>query len=139
MFGVLDISTSALVAQRINLDTIAGNIAGMYTTRDASGNPIPYRRRVALMAPGDPAAGPNAPGVHVAAVLPDPSPFRLVRDPDHPDAIKTGPTAGYVRMPNIDYSTEMVNALQASRAYEANVTVIETTKALAESALRLLA
>ena len=139
MFGSLDISTSALVTQRVNLDTIAGNVAGMHTTRDANGNPTPYRRRVALVAPGNPAAGPGAPGVHVAAVVDDPSPFPLVHNPGHPDAIKTGPQAGYVRMPNVDHSTEMVNALQAARVYEANVTVIEATKALASSSLRLLA
>lgn len=139
MFGSLDISTSALVAQRINLNTIAGNIAGMHATRDANGNANPYRRRVALMAPGNPAAGSGAPGVHVAEVAEDPSPFRLVHNPGHPDAIKTGPDAGYVRMPNVDYSVEMVNAMEAARVYEANVTVIETTKALASSSLRLLA
>ncbi len=139
MFGSLDISTSALVAQRINLDTIAGNIAGMHTTRDASGNPIPYRRRVALLAAGNPAAGADAPGVHVSAVVKDPSPFRLVYDPGHPDALKSGPDTGYVRMPNVDYSIEMVNAIEAARVYEANVTVIETTKTLATSSLRLLA
>ena len=91
MFGSLDISTSALVAQRVNLDTIAGNVAGMHPPRDANGNPTRYRRRVALVAPGNPAAGPGAPGVHVAAVVDDPSPFPLVHDPGHPDAIKTGP------------------------------------------------
>ncbi|MCP4590414.1 MAG: flagellar basal body rod protein FlgC [bacterium] len=139
MFGALEISTSALVAQRVNLDTIAGNVAGMHTTRDAEGNPVPFRRRVALMASGNPAAGPSAPGVHVTAVVPDPSPFRLVHDPGHPDAMKTGPDAGYVRMPNVDYSTEMVNAMEAARVYEANVTVIETSKRLSAATLRLLA
>jgi len=138
MFGALDISTSALVAQRTNLNTIAGNIAGSQTTRDAKGNPNPYRRRVALMAPGNPASGPNAPGVHVAAVVNDPSPFKLVHKPSHPDAIKSGPDAGYVRMPNVDYSVELINAMEATRIYEANVTVIEATKGLASSALRLL-
>ncbi len=57
MFGTLDVSTSALVAQRTRLDVIAGNIAMKEVTRDAAGNPIPYRRRVALFAPGDPASG----------------------------------------------------------------------------------
>jgi flagellar basal-body rod protein FlgC len=137
MFGSFDVSTSALVAQRINLDTIAGNVAGAHTTRGPDGEP--YRRRIALMSPGDPAGGADAPGVHVSAVVADPSPFPLKYDPGHPDALKSGPNAGYVRLPNVDYSTEMVNALAASRAYEANVTVIETTKALAASSLRLLA
>lgn len=139
MFGTLEISTSALVAQRTHLDTIAGNIAGMYTTRDAEGRPVPYRRRVALMAPGNPAVGPKAPGVHVAGVVEDPSPFRLIHDPGHPDAMQDGPQAGYVRMPNVDYSTEMVNALEATRAYEANITVMEATKTMLAAAMRLIA
>jgi flagellar basal-body rod protein FlgC len=150
MFGVLDVSTSALVAQRINLDTIAGNLANMNATRDADGNPNPYRRRVALLATGDPSRseqgggrsgrlGERAPGVHVAEIVQDPSPFRLVHDPNHPDAIQSGPNQGYVRMPNVDMSTEMINALWASRIYEANATVMEVTKDMMESSLRLLA
>jgi flagellar basal-body rod protein FlgC len=140
MFTNLDISTSALVAQRANLDTIAGNLANMYTTRDASGATNPFRRRVALMAPGNPAKGPGALGVHVTKVVEDTSTeFRLVHDPDHPDAMKTGPNAGYVRYPNVDPSTEMVNAMVAARVYEANVTVMEITKTLAAASLRVLA
>jgi flagellar basal-body rod protein FlgC len=139
MFSTLDISTSALVAQRTNLDTIAGNLANLSTTRDASGAPHPYRRRVALFAAGDPSRGPQAPGVHVAKVVEDPSPFNHVYDPDHPDAMKSGPMAGYVRYPNVDVSTEMVNALWAARVYEANVTVMEITKTLSAASLRVLA
>jgi flagellar basal-body rod protein FlgC len=138
MFGAMDISTSALVAQRTNLDTIAGNIANMYTTRDAQGNPEPYRRRIALFASGNPAAGPGAPGVHVASIVESKAPFRLVYNPSHPDAIKEGENAGYVRMPNVDYSTEMINAITAARYYEANVTVMDITKTMAAASLRLV-
>lgn len=138
MFSTLDISTSALVAQRTNLNTIAGNVANMYATRDAEGRPNPYRRRVALFAPGDPSKGPGAPGVHVAKVVESQAPFPKVYDPSHPDAIKSGPDQGYVRMPNVNYSTEMVNALMASRMYEANVTVMEITKTMTAASLRLL-
>jgi flagellar basal-body rod protein FlgC len=150
MFGVLDVSTSALVAQRIQLDTIAGNLANMNAIRDADGNPNPYRRRVALLATGNASGsdqgksrsgrlGDRAPGVHVAEIVEDPAPFRLVHDPNHPDAIRSGPNQGYVRMPNVDLSTEMINALWASRIYEANATVMEVTKDMMESSLRLLA
>lgn len=139
MFSTMDISTSALVAQRIHLDTIAGNVANMYTTRDADGQPIPYRRRIPLFAPGNPARQGNAPGVHVAEIAESPDPFRKVYKPDHQDAIKSGPDAGYVLMPNVDYSTEMINAITAARAYEANVTVMEITKTMAAASLRLLA
>jgi flagellar basal-body rod protein FlgC len=139
MFGSLDISTSALVAQRTRLNVIAGNIANMQATRDADGRPNPYRRRVALLAAGNPAAGPNAPGVHVQRIVEDPQPFREVYDPGHPDAVPSGPKKGLVRYPNVDHATEMINALDAARAYEANVTVMEITKSMTASSLRLLA
>ena len=137
MFGALDISASALTAQRVNLDVIAGNIANMYTTRGLNGEP--YRRRVALFAAGNPSAGEEAPGVHIREVVRDPSPFRREFNPSHPDAATSGPDKGYVLMPNVELSTEMVNAMAAARAYEANVTVMEITKTMASSSLRLLA
>lgn len=137
MFGALDISASALTAQRVNLDVIAGNIANMYTTRGLNGEP--YRRRVALFAAGNPSAGEEAPGVHIREVVRDPSPFRREFNPSHPDAAASGPDKGYVLMPNVELSTEMVNAMAAARAYEANVTVMEITKTMASSSLRLLA
>lgn len=139
MFGSLDVSASALVAQRTRLNVIAGNIANMHATRDAAGNVSPYQRRVALLATGNPAKGPNAPGVHVQSVVIDPSPPRRVHDPGHPDAVQSGPNKGYVLYPNVDYSTEMINALTAARAYEANVTVTDVTKTIAAAALRLMA
>ncbi len=139
MSAALDISTSALVAQRTRLDVIAGNIANMYATRDAEGRPGPYQRREALLASGNPAGGPGAPGVHVQAIVKDPSPFRKAYEPGHPDAVQSGPDQGYVYYPNVDYATEMINAMQAARAYEANVTVMEITKSMAAASLRLLA
>ena len=139
MYGVLDISTSALVAQRANLDVISGNLAMKDVTRDEHGNPVPYRRRVALFAAGDPSRGRGAPGVHVQAVVEDPQAFGLRWDPTHVDAIKEGKNKGYVRVSNVDVHTEMINAMAAQRAYEANVTVIEMTKSMAKSTLRLIA
>ena len=139
MFDVLDISTSALVAHRPNLDVIAGNIAMKDVTRDEAGNAVPYRRRVALFAPGDVSAGKRAPGVHVAKIVEDPAPFGLRWDPHHVDAIKEGELRGYVQMSNVDYHTEMVNAMAGVRAYEANVTVMEMAKSMASTTLRLIA
>jgi flagellar basal-body rod protein FlgC len=139
MYGSLDISTSALTAYRTQLDVIAGNLAMKDVTRDVSGEAIPFRRRVPLFAPGDPSRGRNAAGVHVAAIAEDPSPFGLRWDPDHPDAIKSGDQKGYVRVSNVDYHSEMVNAMTAARAYEANVTVMEMTKRMASTTLRLIA
>lgn len=139
MFGALEISTSALVAQRVRMDTVAGNIANAFTMVDAQGRPSPYQRRVALFASGNPSAGPDAPGVHVASIEKDQTPGRLEWAPEHPHAIREGRLKGYVRMPNVDLSTEMVNAIEASRAYEANVTVMDITKSMISSSLRLLA
>jgi flagellar basal-body rod protein FlgC len=139
VFESLDISTSGLVANRVRMDIIAGNVANKDVTRQADGTPTPYRRRVALLAPGNPAAGDGAAGVHVAKIVQDPSPFHLREDPGHPDAIKEGPQAGYLRLPNVSYHTEMVDALQATRAYEANVTVMDMSKRMITNTLRMLA
>jgi len=136
VFGSLDISTSGLVAQRIRLDTIAGNIANAQATSRADGQPGPYKRRMALFSTGD---GRGGPGVHVREVAEDPSRGPMIYKPEHPDAIQTGPQRGYVEYPNVDHATEMVNAMLASRAYEANVTAMEATKDMISSTLRLLA
>lgn len=133
MFDALDIGASALAAQRTRMDTIAGNVANINVTRNERGDPVPFRRRIALLAPqADPA---GAPGVRVERIVQDPSPFRRVYEPGHPDADGDG----YVRMPNVDLAMEMVNMMEASRAYEANVTMMETTKAMISSSLRLIA
>lgn len=139
MIGALDISTSALVAQRTRMDTIAGNVANAFTTMDKDGRLNPYQRRMTLFAEGNPETGIGSPGVHVAEIRHDPSPGRLAYMPDHPHAIQEGKLKGHVRFPNVELSTEMVNAIEASRAYEANITVIEVTKSMISSSLRLLA
>ena len=139
MYGMLDVSTSALTAYRTQLDVIAGNIAMKDAVRMENGQAVPYRRRVALLTPGGPPRGQDAPGVHVAAIMEDPTPFGLRWDPGHVHAIKEGEKKGYVRVSNVDYQTEMVNAITAARAYEANVTVMEMAKSMAQGTLRLIA
>ena len=134
MFDVLDMGASGLTAQRTRLDTIAANIANANTTHDATGAPVPYRRRFVLFAPGQP-QDPSKPGVRVQQIRQDPSPFQKRFDPGHPDADKQG----YVQFPNIDLSVEYVNALEASRAYEANVSMMEVSKAMINATLRLIA
>jgi flagellar basal-body rod protein FlgC len=134
MFDILDMGASALTAQRVRMDTIAGNIANINTLRDASGKPNPYRRRFVVFAPGM-AENDSRPGVHVKSVELDQSPFPRRYDPGNPDADKNG----YVTYPNVDLSIEFVNALEASRAYEANVTMMDTAKSMFNSSLRLLA
>ena len=132
MLDSLDINASALLAQRTRMDTIAGNVANINTTRNARGEAVPYRRRVAVFAPGRP---DGKSGVHVSSIEQDQSPFPRKFDPGNRDADQDG----YVRYPNIDLSIEYVNMLEASRAYEANVTLMETTKAMINSSLRLIA
>lgn len=137
MFDALDTSASGLYAQRIRLSTIAANLANSQTTRDAAGKANPYRRRFVVFAPGG--ADGSAEGVHVAGVSEDRSPFVMKHDPTHPDAIPTGPQKGFVRYPNVHMMNEVVDALEATRAYEANVTAMENTKAMVHSTLRILA
>jgi len=139
MYGSLDVSTSALRAYRTQLDVIAGNIAMKDAVRFVDGEAIPYRRRVALFSSGDPSGGRQAPGVHVSEIAEDTTPFGLRWDPGHVHAIKAGKEKGYVRISNVDYHTEMVNALTAARAYQDSATVIEMSKSMAQSTLRLLA
>jgi len=135
VFGSFDISTSALVAQRTRLNVISANMANQHSVFDAEGNYDPYRRRIPVFAPGDPATGSDH-GVHVKQIMLDDSPFRKVHvGAGHPLADEDG----FLDMPNVDPMIEMANALEASRAYEANVTVVEATKAMANSAIRLLA
>ena len=133
MFDALDMGASGLMAQRTRLDTIAANIANANTTHDATGKVNPYRRRFVVFASGQPTQ-PAKPGVRVQSVQVDPSPFQRRFEPGHPDA----DGEGYVSYPNIDLSIEYVNALEASRAYEANVSMMEVSKAMINASLRLI-
>jgi flagellar basal-body rod protein FlgC len=134
MFDILDMGASGLTAQRIRMDTIAGNIANINTTHDASGKVNPYRRRFVVFAPGQ-EGDASKPGVHVQQIGQDESALTHKFEPGNPDADKDG----YVAYPNVDLSIEFVNAMEASRAYEANVTMMETAKSMIGSDLRLLA
>jgi len=134
MFGSLNISASALVAERIRMTTISNNLANQNSIYDAKGNYAPYRKRVVVFAPGDPATG-SKDGVHVRKIMFDQSPFRQVYEPGHPNADANG----MVKYPNVDPTMEAINALAASRAYEANITAAEATKSMLQQSLRLLA
>lgn len=133
MFGTFDVSVSGMRAQRIRMTTIAQNLANVNTTHNDAGEPEAYRRLVTLMGQG--ADGPGSPGVRVTDIVMDPGPLRRVHDPHHPDA---GPD-GYVNYPNVDMVTENVDAIEAARAFEANVAAFEMTKSIIGSALRILA
>jgi flagellar basal-body rod protein FlgC len=139
MFGSLDISTSGMLAQRARLTAISANVANRNSVMPDG---EPYRARRVHFAPGDPTAATaegRRLGVHVAGVQIDPSPFNLRYDPADPRAIKEGPQAGYVRESNVNPVIEQINAIQATRAYEANAVAAETTKQMIQQALRLLA
>jgi flagellar basal-body rod protein FlgC len=135
MFGALDTSTSALVANRIRMDTVAANLANANTITDENGENHPFRRRIALLAAGDPTTG-RGQGVHVQEIALDSAPFQMkFVGTQHPLADDDG----YIKTPNINSIYEQVNALEISRAYEANIQAAEATKAMMQSALRLLA
>ena len=132
MFDALDTSTSGLVAQRIRLNTIAMNIANADAVESPDGGP--YKRRSVVFSTGKNTNDRTGDGVHVSAINKE-DVFRMEYNPQHPYANEQG----YVKLPGIDHLTEMVNGMEASRAYEANLTVIELSKAMLNSSLRLLA
>lgn len=144
MFGALDISTSGMVAQRTRLEVVSANIANQGTLLDAQGRLSPYQRRFAVLAPGNPGDAPgarpgDAPGVRVVDIAVDQSPPRLREyNPDSPVAFKDGPFKGYVAETNINSTIEQINAMEAVRAYEANVMAAEATKQMIAATLRLL-
>lgn len=138
MWGMLDIPTSGMIAQRTRLEAIASNIANINTVEDAAGNYSPYLRRAAEFAAGDPNAGTargRAMGVHVSSIAIDQNALRLKHDPTS----RFADGDGNVMVPDIDPIIEQVNAMAAGRGYEANVAAAEALKATMAQALRLLA
>lgn len=134
MFHSLDVSTSALVAQRHRMDTIAANIANLNTTRNENGEPTPFQRRLVTFQAKEMSGGEGL-GVSHQVEIDDESPPRKVYQPTHPDA----DADGNVLYPNINQVTEFVNALEAGRAYEANIAAIEMAKQMMQQTLRILA
>lgn len=142
-FSALDASASALTAQRLRMDIISQNIANTNTTRTEDGTP--YRRKIVVFEENKESRPFSeyltsasrerylANGVKVSGIIEDSTPFKKVYDPGNPDADEEG----YVEMPNVDVVTEMVNMISATRAYEANVTSINTTKSMAMKALEI--
>jgi len=145
MFSGMEISATALTAQRLRMNVTAENLANAETTRGANGQP--YRRKeVVLQSAGQQSgfgaqlnaamggSGVAPGGVEVAAVTEDQTNGKLVYDPSHPDAN----AQGYVRMPNVDTVTEMVDLIDSQRAYEANVTAMSASKQMFAKTLDLL-
>ncbi len=145
LFDAIDTAATGLSAERLRMDVTAENLANAQTTRGVDGQP--YRRKVvALQQDGGSSfgatldgalnrgSGSGSGGVRVAGIAEDSTPNRLVYDPGHPDA----DPRGYVSMPNVQPVTEMVDLISASRAYEANVTVMQTAKAMFAKTLEIL-
>ncbi len=138
-FPGLAIASSGLSAQRLRMEVATANLAHAETTRTADGGP--YQRRVVTLAPSNdsyvpvsPANGDVAPapgGVTVTGIAVDTTPGAQVYDPAHPDADANG----YVRMPNVDPTQELVTIMEARRLYEANATAFASTKAMLRRAI----
>ncbi len=142
LFQTIDISASGLTAERVRMDLISNNIANAHTTRTETGEP--YRRQIAVFTerpaksrfqvPGTPLTDRIGNGVRVAAIQEDlQSAFKRVYDPSHPDADEYG----YVLFPNIEPVKEMVDMITATRAHEANSTVITSTSRMINRALEI--
>lgn len=144
LFNSFNISASALTAQRLRMDIISQNIANVNTTRTAEGTPyrrktvvfqekesdIPFSQYLSEQSRNQYLTGG---GVRVTGIVEDSTPFKEVYDPSHPDADENG----IVRMPNVEVVSEMVNMISATRAYEANVTALNSSKSMAIKALEI--
>jgi len=139
MFPALDISTSALVAQRTRMNAISGNLANISTTHNANGEREPYQPRYVIFQSDESVGTNGAVGVKVSDVRISNAEPNLKLDPDHEDAIQEGPYKGYVAYPNISMMVEFTDAMEAARSYEANLGAIEIAKNLQQQTLRILA
>lgn len=138
LLSALDISTSGLSAERTRMEVIAQNIANIETTK--TNGEGPYRRKVTVFKEvlrqeiqGDSVSSFKGQGVEVAEIVEDRADPIMVYDPAHPDAN----AEGFVSKPNLNLADEIVDSIAATRAYGANVTVLNATKSLAIKALTI--
>ncbi len=137
-----NISSSGLSAERLRMEVVAGNIANAFSTRTPNGGPFRRQDVVFEAVLGDHLRGPRpgssgaatGGGVRVVGVQDDPSPLPRVFNPGHPDA----DAEGFVLMPNVSLPIEMVNLMTASRAYEANLKVLQAVRKQLEQTIALL-
>ena len=133
ILGTLKISSSAMAAQRTRLNIVSANLANIETTRTPEGGP--YRKQDVVFRSVAPAFARDLDkaiqGVEVAEIRENPTPPPQLYDPTHPDANGEG----YVLLPNVNLLEEMADMMSASRAYEANVTVVKSAKRMALKAL----
>ena len=136
MIPGIDASASALGAERIRLDVIAGNLANANNTSDATGNV--YRRKMVVFGTqlnnAIAGTGANAASqVEVAKIVDDPTPLPMIYAPGNPKA----DAKGMVQMPNVNPLDEMVDMMTASRSYQANLQVIQTGRSMFEQSLKI--
>ena len=148
LFTSINIAATGMSVERLRTDVISDNIANASTTRTPDGGK--YQKKSVVVEPiasahptwrspfleADQDNGPGK-GVRVREITKDTAQGRLVYDPTHPDAIQSGPNKGYVEYPNVNIVNEMVDMISASRAYEANASVIQGSKEMFSSALEI--
>jgi flagellar basal-body rod protein FlgC len=147
LFDAIDASGSGLSAERLRMDVTSENLANAQTTKGADGRP--YRRKEVVLQQADASSSSfssvlasmqgaggakSVSGVRVSGIVEDSSALKRIYDPGHPDADKDG----YVTMPNVNTVTEMTDLISSSRAYEANVTAMQTAKTMFSKTLDLL-
>ena len=148
IFTSINTASTGMGANRVRMDVIADNMANINTTRTTEGGP--FRRSRVIMRPrvqGPFWRSPFLPetldngigrGVRVSEIQKDYAKENPLRwDPTHPDAIQSGDRKGYVELPNVNMVDEMVDLIAAQRAYEANASIIEGSKAMFQRALEI--
>jgi flagellar basal-body rod protein FlgC len=141
LFKAMNISASALSAQRERMNVVASNLANIHTTSTPEGGPY-KKKNVVFEAHGVEKSFEShlqdhlhrqVKGVRVKRVIESEQPPQKIFDPSHPDA----DSEGYVLMPNIDLMSEMVDMISATRSYEANVTAVNASRNMAAKALEI--
>jgi flagellar basal-body rod protein FlgC len=143
LLGVLEISGSALTAERQRAEVLASNLANAQTTQTAKGGP--YQRQLVIFGTRKAASSTfarvfagfsdrYAQGVEVKRVVPDPTPPVQRFEPGHPDA----DSQGYVAYPAVNPIEEMVNLMGAARSYELNVAAVQATKNMISESFQIL-
>jgi flagellar basal-body rod protein FlgC len=141
LMTAMDVSATGMVAERVRLNVISMNLANAKTTRTETGKPYERRTVIFRSRPMDrqfqhflsEQLGEGIQGVEVVRIEKRGGDFKRIHDPGHPDA----DAEGYVYYPNINMVEEMVNMLEASRSYEANVTAVKAAKGMALKALEI--
>jgi flagellar basal-body rod protein FlgC len=132
-YDLMDIAGSALRAERLRMDVIAGNIANMNTTHAADGTVQPYLRKLVSFKTIMDEQNGIVKGIAVDSIINDVEALNTVYDPSHPDA----DNKGYVYYPNISIEEEMTDLITSKSAYQANITTIQTFKEMFSAGLEI--